>query len=67
MTTTPGWSEMMHALRQTMNSLRSSPMFALFVLMSLVYAGLIGVMVGVMAFGFNFLLPGPFAQMTHFK
>jgi len=57
---------MMRALRESMHSLRSSPVFALFVLITLAYAGLIGLMVGLMALRLGFLLPGPFAQMVHF-
>lgn len=56
----------MHALRETMRSLRSSPVFALSVLITLAYAGLIGLMVALMALRLGFLLPGPFAQMAHF-
>jgi len=57
---------MMSLLRETRESLRSSPFFALFVVISLAYVGLIGLMVALMAFRLNTLLPGPFAQMTHF-
>jgi hypothetical protein len=57
---------MMQLIRETRDSLRASPLFALFLLISLVYAGLIGLMVALMASGLNTFLPGPFAQMTHF-
>jgi len=69
MTMTPGPSRIAltaHTLRETMHSLRSSPVFALFVLITLVYVGLIGLMVGLMALRLDFLLPGPFARMAHF-
>lgn len=56
----------MSLLRETRESLRSSPLFALFVVIALAYVGLIGLMVALMASGLNSVLPGPFAQMTHF-
>lgn len=56
----------MSLLREMRESLRSSPLFALFVMISLAYVGLIGLMVALMAFRLNTLLPGAFAQMTHF-
>jgi putative effector of murein hydrolase LrgA (UPF0299 family) len=56
----------MHALREIMHSLRASPGFAVALLISLVAAGFNGLMVGLMALRLDFLLPGPFAQMTHF-
>lgn len=56
----------MSLLRETRESLRASPLFAIFVLISLAYVGLIGLMVALMALRLNTLLPGPFAQMTHF-
>ncbi len=49
-----------------MHSLRASPGFALAVLITLGLAGFNGLMVGLMALRLDFLLPGPFAQMTHF-
>jgi len=59
-TSRPRWvSELMHWLR-------ASPGFALAVLITLGLAGLNGLMVGLMALRLDFLLPGPFAQMTHF-
>ena len=59
-TSRPRWvSELMH-------SLRASPVFALAVLITLGLAGFNGLMAGLMAFRLDFLLPGPFAQMTHF-
>jgi hypothetical protein len=50
----------MHPLREVMHSLRASPVFALYVLATLVVAGLIGVMVFLMQ-----LQPG-FMGMAHF-
>lgn len=49
-----------------MPSLRASPVFALAVLVTLGLAGFNSLMVGLMALRLDFLLPGPFAQMTHF-
>ncbi|MGH2376993.1 MAG: hypothetical protein ACRDGT_00800 [Candidatus Limnocylindria bacterium] len=48
------------------HSLRASPGFALAVLITLGLAGFNGLMVALMASGLASLLPGPFAQMTHF-
>lgn len=56
----------MRALRETMRSLRASPGFTLALLITLAAAGFNGLMVGLMALRLDFLLPGPFAQMTHF-
>ncbi|MPZ16027.1 MAG: hypothetical protein GEU73_16670 [Chloroflexi bacterium] len=56
----------MHLLRETMQSLRASPLFGLFMLVTLAVVGLIGLMVGLMALRLGSLLPGPFAQMGHF-
>jgi hypothetical protein len=59
-TSRPRWvSDLMH-------SIRASPVFALAVVITLGLAGFSGLMVGLMALGLNSLLPGPFAQMTHF-
>ena len=52
--------------RETVHSLRSSPLFALFLLLTLAVVGLIGLMVAVMALGLGSSLPGPFAHMGHF-
>lgn len=49
-----------------MHSLRASPVFALALLITLGLAGFNALLVGLMALRLNFLLPGPFAQMTHF-
>ena len=49
-----------------MRSLRAWPVFILAALITLGLAGLFSLMVGLMASGFASLLPGPFAQMTHF-
>src|SRR3990170_1426711 len=56
----------MQVVRETISNLRASPLFAIFLLISLIYAGFIGLMVALMASGLNNVLPGPFAQMTHF-
>ncbi|MGH2376997.1 MAG: hypothetical protein ACRDGT_00820 [Candidatus Limnocylindria bacterium] len=53
-------------MTEVMQSLRASPIFALAVLVTLGLAGLFGLMVALMASGLASLLPGPFAQMTHF-
>lgn len=52
--------------RGHVHSLRASPVFALAVLLTLGLAGLFGLMTALMALRLGFLLPGPFAQMTHF-
>jgi hypothetical protein len=56
----------MHPLREMLRSLRASPVFAFYVLLTLGLAGLNGLMVALMALRLESLLPGPFAQMTHF-
>lgn len=56
----------MHWLRETLHSLRASPGFALALLLTLAAAGFNASMVGLMALRLDSLLPGPFAQMTHF-
>jgi hypothetical protein len=56
----------MSLLRETIQSLRASPLFASFVLVTLTLVGLIGLMVALMALRLNSLLPGPLAQMGHF-
>ncbi len=53
-------------LRGAIRSLRVSPLFALALLLTLGAAAFNGLMVGLMALRLDFLLPGPFAQMTHF-
>lgn len=55
----------MHAVRETSRSLRGSPVFAFYLLVTLVVAGYIGLMVGQMALGLDLFLPGLFGQMTH--
>jgi hypothetical protein len=57
--------EMMHLLRGTTDSLRASPVFAFYVLVSLGLAAFIALMFGQMALGLDFFLPGQFGQMTH--
>jgi putative effector of murein hydrolase LrgA (UPF0299 family) len=56
----------MTARREMMRSLRAAPGFALALLITLAAAGFNGLMVGLMALRLDFLLPGPFAEMTHF-
>jgi hypothetical protein len=56
----------MTARREMMRSLRAAPGFALALLITLAAAGFNGLMVGLMAVRLDFLLPGPFAEMTHF-
>lgn len=55
-----------HLFRDARRSLRASPLFALALVLTLGAAAFNGLMVGLMALRLNFLLPGPFAQMTHF-
>lgn len=55
----------MHVLRETLQSLHASPVFAFYVLVTVGVAGYIGLMVGQMALGLDFFLPGLFGQMTH--
>ncbi len=55
----------MHVLRETLCALRASPVFAFYALVTLAVAGYIGLMVGQMALGLDFFLPGLFGQMTH--
>lgn len=52
-------------LRETSDSLRSWPVFAFYVLVSLGVAGFIGLMVGQMVLGLDLWLPGLFGQMSH--
>jgi hypothetical protein len=56
----------MRLLRDVIETVRSAPWFALGLLLALVAAGFNGLMVGFMVLGLQGLLPGPFAQMTHF-
>jgi hypothetical protein len=56
----------MRVLRDVIETVRTAPWFALGLLLALVAAGFNGLMVGFMVFGLQALLPGPFAQMTHF-
>lgn len=56
---------MLHAFRETLHSLRASPIFAFYVLVTLGLAGFIGLMFGQMALQLDFFLPGGFGQMTH--
>ncbi|MGH2532857.1 MAG: hypothetical protein ACRDJW_11215 [Thermomicrobiales bacterium] len=56
---------MTHALRETLHSLRASPVFAFYALVTLGLAGYNGLMVGQMALKLDFYLPGQFGQMAH--
>jgi len=55
----------MHVLRETSRTLRASPVFGFYVLVTLAVAGYIGLMVGQMALGIDVFLPGLFRAMTH--
>lgn len=57
--------EMQPLLRETQRSLRASPVFALYVLMTLGYAAFIGLMVAQMTWRLDIFLPGGFGQMAH--
>ncbi|MGH9030491.1 MAG: hypothetical protein ACRDZV_00045 [Acidimicrobiia bacterium] len=57
--------ELQPLLRETQRSLRSSPVFAVYVLVTLGYAAFIGLMVTQMTFRLEFFLPGGFGQMAH--
>lgn len=52
-------------LRETQRSLRASPVFAVYVLVTLAYAAFIGLMVAQMTWRLDFFLPGGFGQMAH--
>jgi hypothetical protein len=56
----------MNPLRGTLQTVRTSPGFAVALAITLVAAAFNGLMVGLMALRLDFLLPGPFAQMAHF-
>jgi putative effector of murein hydrolase LrgA (UPF0299 family) len=56
---------MMHATRDIARSLRTSPLFALALLLTLLAAGFNGLMVSLMMLEVD--LPGAFGQMTHFQ
>lgn len=57
--------EKQHVLRETQPSLRASPVFALYVLVTLGYAAFIGLMVAQMTWRLDIFLPGGFGQMAH--
>ncbi|MGH9184784.1 MAG: hypothetical protein ACRD0U_03040, partial [Acidimicrobiales bacterium] len=57
--------EMQSLVRETQRWLRASPMFALYVLVTLAYAGFIGLMVAQMTWRLDVVLPGGFGQMAH--
>jgi hypothetical protein len=58
-------TETMHPLREVRQTVRTSPVFAFYVLVTLVYAGFIGLMVGQMTVDVDVYLPGAFGQMQH--
>lgn len=60
-----GRSPFAPALHETRRSLRSSPVFVFYVLVTLAVAGYLGLMVGQMALGLDLFLPGLFGQMSH--
>lgn len=55
----------MHSLREMTHSLRASPVFAFYVLVTVGLAGFFGLMFAQMASGLDFYLPGQFGQMAH--
>lgn len=57
--------ELQPLLRETQRSLRASPVFAVYVLVTLGYAAFIGLMVTQMTLRLDFFLPGGFGQMAH--
>ena len=57
--------EMQPVIRETQRSLRASPVFALYLLVTLGYAAFIGLMVAQMTWRLDIFLPGGFGQMTH--
>lgn len=56
---------MMRIFRETMRSIRASPIVAFYALVALGLAGYNGLMVGQMSLGLDFYLPGAFGQMQH--
>ncbi|MPZ24278.1 MAG: hypothetical protein GEU28_12225 [Dehalococcoidia bacterium] len=56
---------MMPVLPETLHTLRASPVFAFYVLVTVGLAGFIGLMFAQMALGLDFFLPGQFGQMAH--
>lgn len=65
MTTAGGSRTQQPWLHEPQQSLRASPIFALYVLLTLGYAAFIGLMVAQMTLRLDFFLPGAFGQMTH--
>jgi hypothetical protein len=57
--------ELQSVVRETQRSLRASPVFAFYALLTLGLAGFVGLMFAQMALGLDFFLPGQFGQMTH--
>jgi len=57
--------ELQPVLRETQRSLRASPAFAFYALLTLGLAGFVGLMFAQMALGLDVFLPGQFGQMTH--
>lgn len=57
--------DMTHVFRDTVDSLRASPVFAFYVLVTLGLAVFIGLMFGQMAWRLDVFLPGQFGDMAH--
>jgi hypothetical protein len=57
--------DMTHVLREAVHSLRASPVFAFYVLVTLGLAAFIGLMFGQMAWRLDVFLPGQFGDMAH--
>lgn len=57
--------ELVPLLRETQQTLRTSPIFAFYALVTLGLAAFIGAMFAQMAFGLDVFLPGQFGQMAH--
>lgn len=55
----------MSVLGETLHTLRASPVFAFYVLVTIGLAGFFGLMFAQMALGLDFYLPGQFGQMQH--
>ena len=63
--TATGRSEIGRGLLEAQRSLRASPVFALYLLVTLGYAAFIGLMVAQMTLRLDIFLPGGFGQMAH--
>lgn len=55
----------MPLLREVLHSIRASPIFTFYLLVTLGLAGFIGLMFGQMAWRLDFFLPGGFGRMSH--